>query len=154
MWTNKMGDKTRKLWWQKRNVEQTYSHSAKIERIRDVKKNLVIQINQVLHTLFQCTRHWQNNCSVIYVAINNSMLSRPKPSKSNISCLLLSTLEDINDCNAWHVCTCLGCLDQFSTRLACWLAARLAGIHRFQTDMPRQCTYCTQSIRCHLVTYT
>jgi len=100
MWTNKMGDKTCKIWRQNRNIEQTYTYSAKTERILDVQKNLVIQINEVLHMLFPGTRHLQNNCSVIYVTVNNSVLSMPKPSKSNISCLLLSMLEDINDCTA------------------------------------------------------
>jgi len=73
---------------------------------------------------------------LVCVAVNNSTLSRPKPSKFDISCLLLSTLEDDSDCTTRSKYTCLGCLFQFSRGRARRPAARLAGVRGAQTDIP------------------
>ena len=73
---------------------------------------------------------------LVCVAVNKSTLSRPKPSKSDISCLLLSTLEDDSNCTTLSKYTCLGCLGQFSRERARRPAARLAGVRGAQTDMP------------------
>jgi len=59
-----------------------------------------------------------SSVSRICVVVNSSTSSRLKPSKSEISCLLLGTLEDDSACTTRIAyVTCLGCLGHFSIRL-------------------------------------